>query len=89
MAWKVEISPGAIKQLNKLDAQHARRILTFLKERVSPSDDPRFSGKALKGDLGDYWRYRVGNYRILCHIKDASLVVLVFRVGDRKNVYRA
>ena len=89
MAWRVEISPGAERQLGKLDTQHAKRILKFLHERVSVAEDPRISGKALKGQLGDYWRYRVGKYRIVCHIENEALVVLVLRVGHRKNVYHA
>ena len=89
MAWKIEISHGADQALSKLDPQHAKRILKFLRDRVAPLGNPRSIGKALKGsDLGEFWRYRVGDYRIICRIEDARLVVLVLRVADRKDIYR-
>ena len=88
MVWKVEFSTGARRQLRKLDNQHARRVLKFLHDRVSVAENPRFSGKALKGEFGNYWRNRLGDYRILCHIEDKALVILVIRVRHRKDIYR-
>ena len=60
----------------------------FIDERVAPGEDPRRLGKALKGPLGDLWRYRVGDYRILCDIQDGTLAVLVLQIGNRREVYR-
>lgn len=89
MAWNVELSETADRELSKLDAQHARRILKFLHERVAKSDDPRSLGKALRGSrLGEFWKYRVGDYRLICYIEDNRLVVLVLRVGHRREIYR-
>jgi mRNA interferase RelE/StbE len=89
MAWKIEISPVADRELSSLDAQHARRILKFLHERLANLDDPRSIGKALQGSrLGEFWKYRVGDYRLICKIEDDRVVVLVLRVGHRKEVYR-
>ena len=89
MAWKIEVSPVAERELNKLDGQHAKRILKFLHERLAKLDDPRSIGKALQGSrLGEFWRYRVGEYRIICKIEDDRLLVLVLRVGHRKEIYR-
>jgi len=89
MAWEVEFSATAARELNQLDAQHARRILKFLDERVAMLDDPRSLGKALRGSrLGEFWKYRVGDYRLICKIEDDRLVVLVLRVGHRKEIYR-
>lgn len=88
MVWNVEFSTGARRQLRKLDNQHARRVLKFFHDRVSAAKNPRFSGKALKGELGNYWRYRLGDYRILCHIEDKALFILVIRVRHRKDIYR-
>ncbi len=88
MAWTIEYAETAEKQLRKLDKLAARRILDFMDERVAPSDDPRELGKALKGSLGDLWRYRVGDYRVLCDIQDAVLTVLVLQIGNRREVYR-
>ncbi len=86
MAWKIEVSPAADRELIKLDAQHARRILKFLHERVAKLDDPRSIGKALQGSrLGEFWKYRVGDYRLICKIEDDRLVL---RVGHRKEIYR-
>ena len=89
MAWKVELSAGAARELGKLDAQPARRILKFLHERVASLDNPRSIGKALRGSrLGEFWKYRVGPYRLICKIEDDRLIVLVLRVGHRKEIYR-
>ncbi|QHD70620.1 type II toxin-antitoxin system mRNA interferase toxin, RelE/StbE family (plasmid) [Sphingobium yanoikuyae] len=88
MAWQIELSSSAEKSLSKLDRQTAKRIITFLRERVASSDDPRASGKALTGPLAGRWRYRVGDYRIVCEIEDRRLVVLVLTVGHRSGVYR-
>jgi mRNA interferase RelE/StbE len=89
MAYDVEFSSEADRELGKLDPQHAKRILKFLHERVSKLDDPRSIGEALRGSrLGELWRYRVGHYRLICKIEDDRVVVLVLRVGHRREIYR-
>jgi mRNA interferase RelE/StbE len=89
MAWRIEIERDAAKELDKLDPPVARRILRFLHERLAPLDEPRSLGEALKGSrLGDFWKYRVGDYRIIAALIDRKLVVLVLRVGRRDSVYR-
>ena len=85
MTWKIEFTPKAEKNLKKLDRAEAKRILSFLRERVAP--DPKVIGSQLKGQLREFWRYRVGNYRVLATIKDDHLLVLVVHLGHRKNVY--
>ena len=89
MAWKVELGSDADKDLNSLDPPVARRILKFLYKRVANLDDPRSIGDALKGSkLGDFWKYRVGDYRIISSIEDGNLRILVVRVGNRREVYK-
>lgn len=89
MAWKVELDPAAERELGKIDLQTARRILAFLHGRVAQLDDPRSIGEALKGSkLGAFWKYRVGDYRIISSIEDGALRILVVRIGNRKEVYR-
>ena len=89
MAWRVELSESADRELGKLDAQHRKRILKFLQERVAKLDNPRSIGVALPGSrLGEFWKYRVGDYRLIAKIEDDRLVVLVLRVGHRREVYR-
>lgn len=89
MRWKVEIGSDAYRDLDKLDPPVARRILKFLSERVAQLDDPRSIGEALKGSkLGEFWKYRVGDYRIISSIEDATLHILVIRVGNRRQVYK-
>ena len=89
LAWRVEFEDAALKELAKLDKPVARRILAFLRERVSPLDDPRSVGEALKGSkLGEFWKYRVGDYRVIANIEDGALRVLVLKVGNRREVYR-
>jgi mRNA interferase RelE/StbE len=89
MAWRVELDPAAVRELGKLDPQTARRILTFLHSRVAVLDDPRSLGEALKGSkLGEFWKYRVGEGRIISRIEDGALRILVVRIGNRREVYR-
>jgi mRNA interferase RelE/StbE len=89
MAYDVELSAEVDRELGKLDAQQANRILKFLHERVARLDDPRSIGEALHGSrVGEFWKYRVGDYRLICKIEDDRLVVLVLRVGHRKGIYR-
>jgi mRNA interferase RelE/StbE len=87
MAWKVDLSPNALKQLDKLDKPVASRILNFLHERVGKLDDPRKIGQRLQGPLREFWKYRVGDYRIICSLEKDRLVVLVLRIGHRREVY--
>jgi len=89
LAWTVEFDRAAAKELRRFDAPVARRILAFLRERVAQLDDPRSIGEALRGDsLGQYWKYRVGDYRIVARIVDRRLLVIVVRVGHRREIYR-
>lgn len=89
MAWRIELGRDAEKALDKLDRPVAQRILRFLYERVAPLDDPRSIGEALKGSqLGEFWKYRVGDYRIISRIEDCELCILVVRIGNRRDVYR-
>jgi mRNA interferase RelE/StbE len=76
-----------LKELKKLGHEVQREILTYLDERVAGEADPRRFGKGLKADLAGLWRYRVGDYRVLCQIKDKELLVLVVAVGHRKDIY--
>lgn len=89
MVWRIELTGTATKQLGKLDRSDAKRILSFLRERLASHEDPRSLGKALTGPaLGTYWRYRVGDYRLICDIEDSDLRILAIEVGNRKNVDR-
>ena len=89
MAWQINVSESAEKQLAKLDRQIAQRIMTFLRERVAVLDDPRSIGEALKGsELGEFWKYRVGDWRIICEIRDKAVLITVLRLGNRREIYR-
>lgn len=77
----------ARKTLAKLDRQTAKRITVFLRKRVATDADPRAVGKPLNGPLGDFWRYRVGDYRLVCDIQDNVMRVLVVLIGKRDEVY--
>ena len=87
MAWKIDLSSNALKQLRKLDKPIADRILKFLRGRVEKLDDPRKIGERLQGPLGDFWKYRVGDYRVICSLQDDRLVVWVVRTGHRGEIY--
>jgi mRNA interferase RelE/StbE len=86
--WRVEISRTAEKQIQKLNRAAQESIIRFLRERVQAADNPRQWGKPLHGDKGGLWRYRVGDYRLICDIQDERSTVLVLRVGHRKDVDR-
>lgn len=88
MAWRIELTETANKQLAKLDKVEARRITKFLRERLAATDNPRNTGKALSGPLGGLWRYRVGDCRLICEIQDGVLCVLVLKIGNRREVYK-
>ncbi|EAA3607771.1 type II toxin-antitoxin system RelE/ParE family toxin [Salmonella enterica subsp. enterica serovar Offa] len=87
MGWMINYSDRALKSLRKMDKQNARRIVDFMDLRIAVAADPRKSGRPLKGELGEFWRYRVGDYRILCEIRDDELIILVATIGHRREVY--
>lgn len=89
MAWKIELAGSALKQLRKLDRPVAKRILDFLESRVAVLVDPRSIAEPLHGpELRRYWKYRVGDYRIIASIQDEAITILVVRIGHRSDVYR-
>lgn len=89
MAWQINFETAAEKDLAKLDHSTVRRIVTFLRDRLAVLDDPRSIGEALRGaKLGDFWKYRVGDYRVIARIEDREVTIIVVRVGNRKEVYR-
>jgi mRNA interferase RelE/StbE len=89
MIWRVELERKAKHDLDYLDPQIARRILGFLFDRVALLKDPRSIGDALKGaELGEFWKYRVGDWRIIARIEDEQVRILVVRIGNRREVYR-
>ena len=87
MAWTVEVSDFAERQLRKLDRPVQKRLLDWLDDRIEGCKNPRHFGEPLKADLSGLWRYRVGDYRIICEIQDDRLVVLALAVGHRREVY--
>jgi mRNA interferase RelE/StbE len=88
LVWKIDVSDSAYKQLGKLDKQIARRIFSVL-DRISLLEDPRSIGEALKGsELGDFWKYRIGDWRLICKIEDDRVVVTLIRLGHRGEVYK-
>lgn len=88
LGWQIELTGTAQKQLKKLGHTEAKRIRDYLRERVQPLDDPRELGKPLQGQLGNLWRYRVGDYRLIAQVEDERVCVLIVRIGHRKDVYR-
>ena len=89
MAWQIEFDPDALKDLRKIDKPIQIRLVGFLRTRVSSLSNPRDIGEALSGQrLGNYWKYRVGDWRIICDIQDQKILVRVLRIGNRREVYR-
>lgn len=89
MVWRIELDPAVERELSKLEPPVARRILVFLYERVALLDDPRNIGETLKGShLNEFWKYRVGNYRVIANIEDSTVRILIVRTGHRREIYR-
>jgi mRNA interferase RelE/StbE len=88
LAWTIDYTQAARNQLKKLDKPVAQRILDFMDERIAKHEDPRALGKSLTGSLGTLWRYRIGDYRIICDIQHSTVRILVIRIGHRREVYR-
>ncbi len=88
MAWRIDYRPAARRQLKGLDRVWQRRITDYMDLEVASLDDPRFRGRALTGDLRGLWRYRVGDFRVVCEIQEDRLVVDVVEIGHRREVYR-
>jgi len=89
LGFAIEFDPEAVKDLKKLDRPVQQRLVGFLRQRIAPLDNPRDVGEALAGaTLGNYWKYRVGDWRITCDIQDRRVVVRVIRIGNRREIYR-
>lgn len=88
MAWTIEFAPDAAKELKKLGRSEAARIIHTLEKRIAAQDDPRTLGGPLTGEHAGYWRWRIGDYRVIARIEDERVLILVVRVGHRREVYR-
>jgi mRNA interferase RelE/StbE len=87
LAWKIEFHPDAARELRRLDRATAARIVRTLETRIALLDDPRTLGAALRGEHSGYWRYRIGDYRVVARIEDERITILIVRVGHRRQVY--
>ena len=87
MAWKIEFDSATAKDLKKLPQAEQKKILKAI-HHITELPTPRTAGKALKGPFGTLWRYRMGNYRIICKIEDSIFVILVVAIGHRKDIYK-
>ena len=89
MAWRIEVTETAEKQLAQLDNAVAKRLHSFLRDRLTSLDDPRSIGQALRGsEGGEFWKYRVGDWRLICRINDTKILITVIRLGNQREVYR-
>jgi mRNA interferase RelE/StbE len=86
--WTLEFARSALKDLRSIDRPTQQRIRTFLEERVATLQDPCSAGKPLKGEFCEYWRHRIGTYRVICELQDERIVVLELRIGHRKAIYQ-
>jgi mRNA interferase RelE/StbE len=86
--WSLEFTKKSQKSLDKIDKKQATRIVDFLDYKLAQHDNPRDLGAALSGDLAGHWRYRVGDYRIICKIEDETITILVIEIGLRREIYR-
>ena len=87
VAWQAVISDIALKQLKKLDKQAASLIVGYIEKRLVDCKDPRAFGKSLTASHSGKWRYRIGDYRLLCLIDDEENLVTVIALGHRRDIY--
>lgn len=87
MAYELRFTVTAAKQLGKLDRSTAARIADYL-EAVAALDDPTIRGKNLTGEYRGIWRYRIGDYRVLCDVSKRTLVILTLEISHRSKSYR-
>ena len=89
MVWKVDFTQEAQRQFDRLDPQISKRIVSVMNSRIAKLDNPRLIGAALKGSkFGEFWKYRIGDYRVIARIEDETVCILVVRVANRREVYR-
>jgi mRNA interferase RelE/StbE len=88
MIWHVDFAPQAEKQLSKMDKSQSRIITAWLKKNIEGCENPRAHGKGLVENHSREWRYRIGDYRILCDIQDSKLVVLALNIKHRREAYK-
>jgi mRNA interferase RelE/StbE len=88
MPWTVKLGEEAARNIEALDKPHRDRIRKFLREELAAMENPRAKGKPSQGDKRSLWRYRVGDYRLICELRGQELVVLVLKIGHRREVYR-
>jgi len=88
LAWTIEYDSRVVKDMKKLDRKVQQQIIAYFDERIAPSSDPRTFGKSLESSFSGLWRYRIGDYRAICRIEDAHMVVLVVRISHRSKVYK-
>ena len=88
MVWQIEFLLQAARELSKLDRTATARIVRTLEQRIATLDDPRTLGSALVGEHGGFWRWRIGDYRVIARIEDERVTILVIRVAHRREVYR-
>ena len=88
MIYELKYEARAVKQIKKLDPATRILIKSWIEKNLLNTDNPRQHGKGLTGKLGQYWRYRVGDYRILAEINDAEIIIIIVEVGHRRDIYR-
>lgn len=88
MIYELKYEAKAVKQIRKLDPATRNLIKTWIEKNLLNTDNPRQHGKGLTGTLSQYWRYRVGDYRILAEINDTEIVIIIVEVGHRREIYR-
>ena len=88
LAWTVKFSTRAVKSLKRIDRPNQELILKFMTEKVAKHPDPVILAKKLSGNLGDFYRFRLGDYRIVCEVQNQELIILILQIGHRQNIYQ-
>ncbi len=87
MNYRILFTEKAKKQLKKLDKHTAALIIGWLEKNIEGCENPRIHGKGLVENKSGQWRYRIGDYRVICEIEDQKITVLVLKIGHRREIY--
>lgn len=87
--WQIEFKPRAAKELRKLDPKQAKQILAWLRIRLDSGADPRLFAEQLTGNFKEFWRFRIGDFRVVFQPQEQKLLIMVVRVAHRREVYHA
>jgi mRNA interferase RelE/StbE len=85
--WSIRFSPEFEKEWDKTDPSVQKKVIHFFDERLKTTEDPKSFAKPLSGNMKHFWRFRIGDYRVICHLKEKEKIIYLLRIAHRREVY--